>query len=113
VEDAPPVIDRFGPTIDYGGIATTLTWEYTGRSYGDATNAISDPDNPSVGVIPAFHVLDLSLRADIASRYRLQVGVENLANARYFTFRAVEYPGPGIIPSAGRTVYAGLSITAR
>ena len=37
------------------------------------------------------------------------VGVNNLADARYFTRRTDEYPGPGIIPSLGRGFYATLA----
>jgi len=39
--------------------------------------------------------------------YNIKFGMNNLADAKYFTFRTVEYPGPGIIPSVGRTIYVG------
>ncbi len=38
----------------------------------------------------------------------LSFGVNNLANARYFTKRTGEYPGPGILPDMGRRMYVGL-----
>jgi Fe(3+) dicitrate transport protein len=34
--------------------------------------------------------------------------VNNLADKHYFTRRTDEYPGPGIIPSPGRSVYLTL-----
>ena len=37
--------------------------------------------------------------------------VNNIADKKYFTLRTDEYPGPGIIPSNGRSFYLG--ITAR
>src|SRR5205814_4497889 len=32
-------------------------------------------------------------------------GVNNLADRKYFTKRTTEYPGPGIIPAMGRSLY--------
>ena len=33
-----------------------------------------------------------------------------MADTRYFTQRTDEYLGPGIIPSAGRSIYAGIGL---
>jgi Fe(3+) dicitrate transport protein len=38
------------------------------------------------------------------------MGINNLTNARYFTKRTDEYPGPGILPGIGRSVYASLGM---
>ncbi len=108
VEYAPPITNRVGPTVGYGPFATTLTFSYTAKQYGDASNALSDPNDPSVGVIPAYRVWDWAGHLDVGSRYQIQFGIDNLLNAYYFTFRAIEYPGPGIIPANGRTAYAGV-----
>ena len=62
------------------------------------------------GVIPAYHVLDLSAKYTIG-RYRVEAGANNLADRAYFTRRATGYPGPGIIPAEGRSVYATVSVT--
>jgi Fe(3+) dicitrate transport protein len=35
--------------------------------------------------------------------------MNNIADKKYFTLRADEYPGPGIIPSIGRSFYVGIS----
>jgi Fe(3+) dicitrate transport protein len=40
----------------------------------------------------------------------LKAGLNNLTDQKYFTQRADEYPGPGIIPSIGRNFYVGFSI---
>jgi Fe(3+) dicitrate transport protein len=108
VEYAPPITNRLGPTIGYGSFSTTLTWSYTAKQYGDATNSVVDLANPSVGIIPAYRVYDWSAHVELGPRYQLHFGVDNLLNAYYFTFRAAEYPGPGIIPANGRTAYLGV-----
>ena len=110
VEYAPPITNRVGPTIGYGPFSTTVTWNYTAKQYGDASNALVDPVNPIVGVIPAYRVYDWSAHVDIGPRYQLHFGVDNLLNAYYFTFRTGEYPGPGIIPANGRTAYLGATV---
>jgi Fe(3+) dicitrate transport protein len=110
VEYAPPITNRVGPTFGYGPFSTTLTWSFTAKQYGDATNAIASPDNPGVGVIPAYRVYDWGAQLNVGSRTQLRFGIDNLFNAYYFTFRAVEYPGPGIIPAQGRTAYLGASV---
>ena len=33
--------------------------------------------------------------------------------SHYFTLRAIEYPGPGIIPANGRTAYAGMRVVVQ
>ncbi|MEX0599665.1 MAG: hypothetical protein WD205_03410 [Rhodothermales bacterium] len=44
-------------------------------------------------------------------RYRVDIGVNNLTDHHYFTRRATGYPGPGIIPADGRSVYVTVGIT--
>jgi Fe(3+) dicitrate transport protein len=61
-----------------------------------------------VGLIPAYTVLDLSATLALARGWRLQGGVNNLADRQYFTRRTDEYPGPGILPSVGRSLYVTL-----
>jgi Fe(3+) dicitrate transport protein len=52
---------------------------------------------------------------DLAFSYRYKwmsvaTGINNLTDNRYFTRRADGYPGPGIIPSDGRSFYVTLGI---
>ena len=61
-----------------------------------------------VGLIPAYTVLDLSATVTLPRGWRMQSGINNLADRRYFTRRTDEYPGPGILPSAGRSLYVTL-----
>ena len=60
------------------------------------------------GYIPAYEVIDLSATYKYKN-YALKLGANNLLNKSYFTRRTDEYPGPGIIPSAGRGFYVGIS----
>jgi Fe(3+) dicitrate transport protein len=108
VEQAPRVVDRTGVTYATGPIATTLQVSHTSASFGDANNTVTPTDDAEAGLVPAYTVWDWSGSLDIGARYALTMGVNNLANARYFTKRTGEYPGPGILPGIGRSVYLGL-----
>ncbi|WP_121353413.1 TonB-dependent receptor, partial [Flavisolibacter nicotianae] len=77
-------------------------------AFGDATNARTSSD-PVAGYIPAYSVLDVSATYKTGN-YQLKAGINNLAGKAYFTRRTDEYPGPGIIPAVGRSVYIGLSV---
>lgn len=79
----------------------------SGDAYGDATNARVS-DDPVAGYIPAYTVLDVSSTYNF-KRYSLKAGINNLADKAYFTYRTDEYPGPGIIPSNGRSFYVGIA----
>ncbi|HEX6966851.1 MAG TPA: TonB-dependent receptor [Gemmatimonadaceae bacterium] len=112
VEAAPPIINRVGLTYGIGGLATTVQLSHTARSYADANNTVAS-DDAAVGLVPAFDVLDWSGAVPIGERYRVELGVNNVTNARYFTKRTAEYPGPGIIPGMGRSVYVTVGATVR
>ena len=116
VEYAPKAIERVGLTYGYAAFSVTGQYSATSRSFGDANNSVARPDfTPDdannyalVGEIPAYQVWDVSA----TYRFRqldLKAGVNNLTDARYFTRRTDEYPGPGIIPSIGRSFYATLA----
>ena len=61
------------------------------------------------GVIPSYSVMDLSL-ARAWRWWTLEISCNNLFDQRYFTRRAEAYPGPGIIPSDGRSMYLTLQV---
>ena len=115
VEYAPRVIERVGLTYGYGPFSITGLCSYTGRSFGDANNSVARPnftpdeanDYAIVGEIPAYRVWDVSATYKWQN-LDLKAGVNNLTDARYFTRRTDEYPGPGIIPALGRSLYATL-----
>jgi Fe(3+) dicitrate transport protein len=103
VEYAPNYINRFGITYSFKNFSATYQLSNTGKSYGDANNTISS-HNAVIGIVPAYKVMDLSVSYKIKN-YNIKGGINNLADARYFTKRTDEYPGPGIIPSIGRSFY--------
>ena len=112
VEFIPRVNLKSGLRFGYGDLRGSLQYSYLSRQFTDASNALQDRgDNQSgiVGSIPAYGVADLSL----SYRWRrltVETGVNNVLDAVYFTRRATGYPGPGIIPSAGRTVYLTVGV---
>jgi len=43
-------------------------------------------------------------------KFSFNAGIENITDNKYFTRRATGYPGPGIIPSSGRTFFVTVGI---
>ena len=103
VEFAPPITLHGGITYRYKSFSTTLNVSYTHQQYTDATNAQFTPTGVN-GLIPAYYVLDWSARYSIKC-IQLSTGINNFTNNKYFTRRAVSYPGPGIIPAEPLTFY--------
>jgi Fe(3+) dicitrate transport protein len=108
VEQAPRVLARFGATHGVGRMSTTLQVGYTSDSFGDANNNVQPTEDATGGLIPAYTLLDWSTSVRVARGRQLTLGINNLTNARYFTKRTAEYPGPGILPGIGRSVYLGV-----
>jgi len=107
VEYAPKFINRLGITFGVGSFTTTYLVSSTAKSYGDASNTEVASADAVAGVIPAYTVSDWSGVYKIKN-VNLKFGVNNLSDLRYFTKRTDEYPGPGIIPSQGRSFYLGI-----
>jgi Fe(3+) dicitrate transport protein len=106
---APSTIERFGITYSIKGFSTTFSGSSISQSYSDANNTVYSPD-AEVGIIPSYQVFDWSATLKIKN-YKIKCGVNNLADKKYFTLRTPEYPGPGIIPSIGRSIYLGFGAT--
>jgi len=109
VETAAKYINRTGLTYYDHRLSGTFEMSNNGDAYGDATNAKISSD-PVAGYIPAYTVLDASFTYRL-NKFSLKAGMNNIADKKYFTLRADEYPGPGIIPSIGRNFYVGVSAT--
>ena len=107
VETASKYINRIGVTYHDNRLSGTFEMSNNGDAYGDATNAKISSD-PVAGYIPAYTVFDASVTYKI-KRCSIKAGMNNIADKKYFTLRADEYPGPGIIPSIGRSFYVGIS----
>jgi Fe(3+) dicitrate transport protein len=108
VELVPPFNLKAGLNFEWKNFTSTMQYSLVGEHFSDASNAIRTP-SAIEGIIPSYHVMDLSF----SYKYKflqLETGINNLSNNFYFTRRATGYPGPGIIPSDGRSFYVTLQV---
>ena len=109
LENAPEWIDRTGLQFFYRRFTGSLQYSHTAKSFSDANNTVSNPTG-ATGIVPAYHVWDWSASWHFAKYYHLSAGLNNLADAKYFTRRINMYPGPGILPADGRSFYVSLGL---
>ncbi|MCP4521751.1 MAG: TonB-dependent receptor [Cytophagales bacterium] len=102
IEDAPSWLIRTGLSFERKKFKIAYQYAYTHEHFTDATNAESFPD-ATKGLIPSYFVMDLSASYELNSTFKLEGSINNLTNNEYYTRRASGYPGPGIIPSDGRS----------
>lgn len=112
VELVPPVNLKTGVTFRYKSFGSSLLYSYVAAHFSDAGNTDNNPPVPTAveGTIPSYMVTDLSFSYKWKP-FTLETGINNLTNEMYFTRRAAGYPGPGIIPSDGRSGYLTVSVT--
>ncbi|MFY0688038.1 MAG: carboxypeptidase-like regulatory domain-containing protein [Cyclobacteriaceae bacterium] len=103
VEMVPALNAKSGFNIGYQDLNVSLLFTHVSKQYSDASNALQTPTAVE-GIIPSYHVLDLSMSLPWRS-WIFETGINNLSDQMYFTRRAAGYPGPGIIPSSGRSFY--------
>jgi Fe(3+) dicitrate transport protein len=108
VELVPDINIKTGLNYKWDNFSSTLQFTYLSEQFTEATNAERTATGVD-GIIPSFHVLDLSAKYKYKFA-QLEAGINNLTNNYYFTRRATGYPGPGIIPSAGRNFYVTLDL---
>lgn len=106
VELVPPFIFKTGINFRWKKLKAAYQYSYTAEHFSDATNAVFSPIAIE-GLIPAYAVMDLSFSYQWKA-FRLETGINNLTDQAYFTRRATGYPGPGILPSNGRSFYLGV-----
>ncbi|GAC1387655.1 MAG: TonB-dependent receptor [Ginsengibacter sp.] len=109
VESACRIINRTGISYSSKMLSATFQYNLVGDAYGDASN-VKISSNPIAGYIPAYQVADFS-GSFRKGKFNFKAGVNNLFDKNYFTRRTDEYPGPGIIPSPGRSYYVGFERT--
>lgn len=109
VEFVPAVNLKTGLKYAHNNLKVSWQVAYLGEQFSDPTNAIELPPGYTSGLIPSYTVMDLSISYKY-KRYRVETGINNLLDQRYFTRRATGYPGPGIIPSDGRSFYFTLEV---
>ncbi len=108
VELIPPYSLKAGITAGYKNLRASYQFSRVAEHFSDATNAVFTND-ATRGLIPTYTVQDLSF-SWMYRRFKVQAGVNNLTDARYFTRRAATYPGPGIIPADGRSFYVTVGV---
>lgn len=106
VEYAPEFINRTGLVYSKKKLSASVQLSQQSSSFADAANTVRS-DNPIVGKIPSYSLVDFSATF-LVKKIKLKAGINNATDKRYFTQRTDEYPGPGIISSAGRSFYAAL-----
>ena len=105
-EYAPEVINRIGITYTKKIFTSSFQFSNQSKAFGDAANT-ERSSNPIIGRIPGYSIIDWSATVS-CKKFKFKAGANNLSDKRYFTQRTDEYPGPGIIPSVGRSFYAGI-----
>jgi len=110
VENAPKQILRTGLTFKFRGFSSTLQYNYVSAVFTDAANTIAPNATSTIGQLPEYHVIDFNMTYQWAGIYQLRAGVNNLTNEVYATRRSGGYPGPGILPGNGRTLYLTIGV---
>lgn len=113
VEFIPDVNVKTGLNMGYKNLLSSIQYTRLSKQFTDAENSpVAETGSAREGVIgeiPAYYILDFSLSYTY-KMLKLETGINNLTNNNYFTRRATGYPGPGIIPSDGRSFYLTLGI---
>lgn len=107
VEFVPDVNLKTGVRLGYKNLKASFQYTYLSDQYSEATNAKDGGVSAVVGLIPAYDVMDVSVSYQF-KKFKIEGNINNLSNRMYFTRRATGYPGPGILPSDGRSFYLSL-----
>ncbi len=105
VENAPRYIHSFGLSWSTSQFSCTLQHRRSGRIFTDANNTYEPSANGTTGLLDGYHLYDLSAEYKFLEHYNIKAGINNLTDESYATRRSGGYPGPGILPGEGRTVY--------
>ena len=108
VENAPQYIHRFGATYFLKEFSATFQLSSVGDVFTDAVNTETQNATGTIGKLSGYQVMDASLSYKFMEYYNFKAGVNNIADQKYATRRAGGYPGPGIMPGNGRTVFVSI-----
>jgi len=108
VENAPQFINRFGATYYLKGFSATFQLNSIGDVFTDAANTETPNAAGTIGKLSGYEIMDASLSYRFMVRYNLKAGVNNITDEKYATRRAGGYPGPGIMPGNGRTIFVSI-----
>jgi len=110
VEYAPSQLLRTGLNYDFKGFSFNYQFSYTGSVFTDAANTVLANSTATVGKLSAYDIHDVSVSYKFNKNYQVKFGVNNLLNEQYVTRRSGGYPGPGLLPSQGRSIYGTMII---
>lgn len=102
VENAPNYIHRAGVNGSYKKLSVQLTSNWISSVYTDALNTSIADSKAVVGKLPAYQLLDFSLKYNLSKKVQAQLNVNNVTDEKYATRRAGGYPGPGLMPGNPR-----------
>ena len=86
----------------------TTQYSYVSEAFSDANNTVAAITNGNTGRIPSYSITDLTGSYKFSKMLQLKAGINNLLDKRYFTRRAGGYPGPGALPSDGRSLFISI-----
>ena len=113
VEFIPGINLKTGLKFGYKNLLGSFQFTRLSEQYTDVENSTipedSDNRNGLIGEIPAYRIIDLSLSFTLG-KFKIESGINNLLDEKYFTRRATGYPGPGIIPSKPRNHYLTIQL---
>jgi Fe(3+) dicitrate transport protein len=109
VEFVPRINLKSGLRAGYNNLKASFQYTYLSSQFTDATNAADGDVSAIIGKIPSYYILDISLSYQI-KKFRVEGSINNVTDRMYFTRRATGYPGPGILPSDGRSYFITLQV---
>lgn len=109
VEFVPAINMKSGVRLGYKEFKTSVQYTFVSDQFTEATNSSGKEPSAVTGLIPAYAVLDFSTSYQF-QKFRIEASVNNFTDQMYFTRRATGYPGPGIIPSDGRSYFVTLQV---
>lgn len=110
VENAPEHIARYGFTYNLKKFSATLQFNTITEVYTDAVNTEKPNAAATIGKIPGYTVGDFTATYLINEHFNVRAGVNNLTDEKYATRRAGGYPGPGLLPANGRTLFLSAGV---
>jgi len=112
VEFVPNLNVKTGMNLGYKNFLSNIQFTHLSEQFTNANNSPTDETENTYGIfgqIPSYFVFDFSASYKYKN-WKLEAGINNFTNEKYFTRRATGYPGPGIIPSETRSFYTTLEL---
>lgn len=103
IEAVPDVITRNGISFRSRKYSVSILYSYTSKTFSDPLNTLQPSATGSVGLVPAYGILDLNSSIKVSSQMLIRINLSNILDKQYFTKRPTFYPGPGVWSSDGRS----------